>query len=314
MEKKDFLIFSPEIAAARAEKKPIVALESTIISHGMPYPRNIGTALEVEETVRRNGAVPATIAIINGKIRIGLGKDEIEFLARSSDVRKASRRDLALVLSRGENASTTVAATMILSALAGMEIFATGGIGGVHRGAAETFDISADLKELSHTPVTVICAGAKAILDIGLTLEYLETFGVPIIGYKTDSFPAFYTHKSGYSLEYRADTPEEIARFLNIKKHVTPEGGVLIANPVPEEYSLDPEFVERTVTAALEEARAKGITGKAVTPFLLSRMEAHTGGESLKTNIALIKNNAALAARIAAAAAAASAGRSPGTA
>jgi pseudouridine-5'-phosphate glycosidase len=316
-----FFSVSPDIKKTIEAGGPVVALESTIISHGMPYPENVKTAREVEEIVRANGAVPATIAVIAGKIRIGLSPEEIEFLggataghgstdasgSRAAEIpriRKASRRDLALVVSRGEHASTTVAATMICAAAAGIPVFATGGIGGVHRGGQMTMDISADLRELGQTPVTVICAGAKAILDIGLTLEYMETMGVPVIGYRTSEFPAFYSAESGFSLEYRADTPEEIARIISVQRTLGLVGGILVANPVPREYEIPRKEIEPWIARALEEAEKRGIKGKETTPFLLSRMESLTAGRSLATNIALIRNNAALAARIAAALAA----------
>ncbi len=322
------LSVSPDIRKTIDSGGPVVALESTIISHGMPYPRNVETALEVEETVRANGAVPATIAIIGGVIRVGLTRDEIEFLGTGgaasvpetvtgdaaagteagkpaaettgrAAIRKASRRDLAAVISRKEHASTTVAATMICAAAAGIPIFATGGIGGVHRGGEKTMDISADLRELGMTPVTVVCAGAKAILDIGLTLEYLETMGVPVIGYRTSDFPAFYSSESGFPLEYRAETPEEIARIISAQRALNLTGGILVANPVPREHEIPRKEIEPWISRALEEAERNGVRGKEITPFLLSRMEALTGGKSLSTNIVLVKNNAALAARIA---------------
>lgn len=297
-----YLDLSPEVAQAIAEGKPVVALESTIISHGMPYPQNVETALKVEATIRENGAVPATIAIIGGRLKVGLTPDEIEYLGKKGRaVTKASRRDLPILVARGEDGATTVTTTMIIAALAGIRVFATGGIGGVHRGAETTMDISADLEELAHTPVMVICAGAKSILDLGLTLEYLETKGVPVIGYGTEELPAFYTRKSGFRVDYRIDTPEELAAAFRAKMEMGLEGGMLVTNPIPEEYSMDPERINAAIDKAIEECSARGIRGKDTTPFLLARIKDITGGDSLDANIQLVLNNARLAARTAAA-------------
>jgi pseudouridylate synthase len=295
-----FLHLNPLVLDAINEGKPVVALESTIISHGMPYPQNVETALKVEQTVRDNGALPATIAIINGKMTAGLTVDEIEILGRGGQaITKASRRDLPMLLSKKMHGATTVASTMIIARLAGIKIFATGGIGGVHRGGHDTLDISADLQELAQTDVAVVCAGAKSILDIGLTLEYLETHGVPVIGFQTDDFPAFFTRKSGFSVDYRVDTEGDLAAMLKTKWNIPLHGGVLIANPVPEMYEANPIMIDKVIDKALRKADAEGIKGKAITPFLLSQIEKMTEGLSLKTNIQLVLNNAALAARIA---------------
>lgn len=288
-----YLEVAPEL------KKPVVALESTVISHGLPYPENLGTAQALEQTVRDNGANPATIALLNGKIKVGLNEQDLKFLATSKEVAKVSRRDLPLVLARKQAGATTVAATMIAAHLAGIKVFATGGIGGVHRGATTSFDISADLTELSRTPVIVVCAGAKAILDLGLTLEYLETLGVPVIGYGTDELPAFYTRHSGLKLEARADSPEEIAEVARIKWELGLEGGLVVVNPPPPEADLPPAEVEAAIQRALAAAEREGVRGKAITPFLLDRMRLETEGRSLETNVALLGNNAALAAKIA---------------
>ncbi len=291
---------SPEVQEALAAGRPIVALESTIITHGMPYPKNVETALRVEQTVRATGAVPATCVIIGGKLKAGLSTAEIERLGRrGGEVPKASRRDIPWLVSQGLDGATTVASTMIIAHLAGIRVFATGGIGGVHRGAASTMDISADLQELARTPVAVVCAGAKSILDLELTLEYLETFGVPVLGYKTDEFPAFYTRRSGFRVDYRIDTPGAVARLLQTKWELGLQGGVIIANPVPEAYQLDPVVIEQAIVAALADAENAGIKGKAVTPFLLARVEQLTGGQSLAANIELVCNNARLAGEIA---------------
>ena len=295
-----YLEISPEVAQALAEGRPVVALESTIISHGMPYPQNVETALNVERIVRENGAVPATIAIIGGKLKAGLSKEEIEYLGKKGyNVTKASRRDLPVLVARGDDGATTVATTMIIAAMAGIRVFATGGIGGVHRGAEVTMDISADLEELAQTPVLVVCAGAKSILDLGLTLEYLETKGVPVIGYGTDELPAFYTRKSGFGVDYRLDTPEEVAAAFRAKLEMGLKGGMLVANPIPEEYSMDPDVINRAIDEAVEEAKAQGIHGKQTTPFLLAKIKDITGGDSLASNIRLVYNNAALAAQVA---------------
>ena len=296
-----YLDCSPEVAKALAEGKPVVALESTIISHGMPYPQNVETALKVEETIRENGATPATIAIIGGRLKAGLTPSEIEYLGKKGrDVAKASRRDLPVLVARGEDGATTVTTTMIIAAMAGIKVFATGGIGGVHRGAETTMDISADLEELAITPVMVICAGAKSILDLGLTLEYLETKGVPVIGYGTEELPAFYTRKSGFKVDYRIDTPEELAAAFRAKLEMGLRGGMLVTNPIPEEYSMDPARINAAIDQAIEECNSKGIKGKDTTPFLLARIKDITGGDSLASNIQLVLNNARLAARTAA--------------
>ena len=295
-----YLDISPEVGAALAAGKPVVALESTIISHGMPYPQNVETALRVEQTIRENGAVPATIAIIGGRLKAGLSPEEIEYLGRKGrGVAKASRRDLPVLVARGEDGATTVTTTMIIAALAGIKVFATGGIGGVHRGAETTMDISADLEELARTPVMVICAGAKSILDLGLTLEYLETKGVPVIGYGTEELPAFYTRHSGYRVDYRIDTPEELASAFKAKLEMGLGGGMLVTNPIPEEYSMNPERINAAIDQAVAEARERGIHGKETTPFLLARVKDITGGDSLDANIQLVLNNARLAAKVA---------------
>lgn len=298
MSLKDYLKISEEILQAVRENRPVVALESTIISHGMPYPQNYETALEVEKTVRDNGAIPATIAILNGVIKIGLNQSELEFFSKEKNILKASRRDIPVIVSQKLNAATTVSATMICASLASIKIFATGGIGGVHRNAQNTFDISADLTELAKTDVAVVSAGVKSILDIGLTLEYLETMGVPVIGYGTDEFPAFYTRESGYKVNYKMNTPEEIAGMLKAKWELGLSGGVLIANPVPEEFSMDKKEIDEAIESALNKAFESGIKGKEVTPYLLSEIKNLTGGKSLESNIKLVLNNAKLAAGI----------------
>jgi pseudouridylate synthase len=298
---KNHLELDPSVAAALADGKPVVALESTIISHGMPYPQNVETALMVEQKVRDNGATPATIAVINGKMKAGLSIDDIELLGKQAlNVRKVSRRDLPMTLSRGENGATTVASTMIIANYAGIRIFATGGIGGVHRGAGATFDISADLQELARTNVAVVCAGAKSILDIGLTLEYLETHGVPVVGFQTQDFPAFFTRKSGFLVDYTVDSEAELAKMLQTKWAIAPlSGGVIVANPVPQAFEADAKMIEKAIKKALDYANEQGIKGKAITPFLLAEIERRTEGASLRTNIQLILNNAALAGRLA---------------
>lgn len=297
---KDYIVINPKVQAALDSNKPVVALESTIISHGMPYPKNVETALNVEKIVRENGAVPATIAIIKGKITVGITEEEIEYLGKKGlSVHKSSRRDLAVLLSKGEDGATTVATTMIAAAMAGIKVFATGGIGGVHRGAETTMDISADLEELSETPVMVVCAGAKSILDLGLTLEYLETKGVPVIGYQTDCLPAFYTRESNYSVDYRMDSPSEIAKTFAIKQACNLKGGMLVTNPIPEEYSMDRKLIDDTIEEAIKEANNLGIHGKETTPFLLDKIQKLTGGKSLESNIALVYNNVKLGAQIA---------------
>ena len=296
-----YLDISPEVRQALAEGKPVVALESTIISHGMPYPQNVETALNVERIVRENGAVPATIAIIGGKLKAGLSPEEIEYLGKKGyAVTKASRRDLPVLVARGEDGATTVATTMIIAAMAGINVFATGGIGGVHRGAETTMDISADLEELAQTPVLVVCAGAKSILDLGLTLEYLETKGVPVIGYGTEELPAFYTRTSGFGVDYRLDTPGEVAAAFAAKLDMGLKGGMLVTNPIPEQYSMDPAVINKAIDEAVAEANAKGIKDKQTTPFLLAKIKDITGGDSLASNIRLVYNNAALAAQVAA--------------
>ena len=296
-----YLDVSPEVAEALAAGKPVVALESTIISHGMPYPRNVETALLVEQTIRENGAVPATIAIIGGRLKAGLSKDEIEYLGKSGrNVAKTSRRDIAALVARKADGATTVTTTMMIAHMAGISIFATGGIGGVHRGAEVTMDISADLEELGNTPVMVVCAGAKSILDLGLTLEYLETKGVPVIGYGTDELPAFYTRHSGFGVDYRADSPEELAAMFKAQRDLSLKGGMLVTNPIPEEYSMDKAVIDAAIDQAIKEASEKGIKGKETTPFLLAKVVELTGGDSLDSNIALVLNNARLAAKTAA--------------
>ena len=296
----NYIDINPEVAQALQDNRPVVALESTIISHGMPYPKNMETALQVEAVVRDEGAVPATIALMNGKIKVGLEKDEIEFLAKKGrEVIKTSRRDIPYVLSHKLTGATTVAATMIAAERAGIKIFATGGIGGVHRGATETFDISADLQELAKTNVAVVCAGIKSILDLGLTLEYLETMGVPVLGYQTDELPAFYTRKSGFKVDYKMESPKEIANLLRVKWVTGLQGGVVIANPVPEAHALDEQIMHKAIEQALVEQQKAGIKGKESTPFLLAKVKELTSGQSLVSNIELVLNNARLAAQIA---------------
>ena len=301
MKMNQYLDVAPEVAEALAAGKPVVALESTIISHGMPYPKNVETALLVEQTIRENGAVPATIAVIGGRLKAGLSKDEIDHLGKSGRaVAKASRRDLPVLVARGEDGATTVTTTMIIAHMAGIKIFATGGIGGVHRGAEVTMDISADLEELAQTPVMVVCAGAKSILDLGLTLEYLETKGVPVIGYGTEELPAFYTRKSGFSVDYRVDSPEELAAIFKAQRDLDYKGGMLVTNPIPEEYAMDKTIIDAAIEKALSEAKEQGIHGKETTPFLLAKVVELTGGDSLESNIKLVLNNAKVAARTAA--------------
>ena len=297
---KKYLDISEEVKKALDEKKPIVALESTIISHGMPYPKNVETALRVEEEVRKNGAVPATIAIIGGRLKAGLTKDEIEYFGKKGTlITKASRRDIPALIARKEDGATTVAATMIIASLAGIDVFATGGIGGVHRGAEKTMDISADMDELSKTEVMVVCAGAKAILDLPLTMEYLETKGVNVIGYTTDELPAFYTRKSGLKVVWRCDTPKEIADIWKVQKDIYPGTGLLVTNPIPEEYSMDSDYINREIDIAIKEMNKLGIKGKETTPYLLDKIQKLTGGESLEANIKLVLNNAMLASKVA---------------
>ncbi len=296
-----YLDISPEVKAALDAGKPVVALESTIISHGMPYPKNVETALLVEQTIRENGAVPATIAIIGGRLKAGLTKEEIEHLGKAGrGVAKASRRDLPAIVARGIDGATTVTTTMIIAHMAGIKIFATGGIGGVHRGAEKTMDISADLEELAQTPVMVVCAGAKSILDLGLTLEYLETKGVPVIGFGTEELPAFYTRKSGFGVDYRVDSPAELAAMFTAQRELGYKGGMLVTNPIPEEYAMDKEVIDRAIEQALRELDENGIHGKECTPFLLAKVVELTGGDSLESNIQLVLNNARLAAQTAA--------------
>ena len=295
-----YLDISPKVKKALDEGRPVVALESTIISHGMPYPRNVETALLVEQTIRDCGATPATIAVIGGRLKAGLSRDEIEYLGKTGrGVAKASRRDLPALVARGADGATTVTTTMIIAHMAGIKIFATGGIGGVHRGAEVTMDISADLEELAQTPVMVVCAGAKSILDLGLTLEYLETHGVPVIGYGTDELPAFYTRRSGFGVDYRVDSPAELAAMFRAQRDLGYKGGMLVTNPIPEEYSMDKAVIDKAIDEALAQAKAQGIHGKETTPFLLAKVKELTGGDSLDSNIQLVYNNAALAAKTA---------------
>ena len=295
-----YLDIAPEVRKALEEGRPVVALESTIISHGMPYPQNVETALNVEKIIRDNGAVPATIAVIKGRLKAGLSPEEIDYLGKTGTaVAKASRRDLPVLVAEGRDGATTVTTTMIIAHMAGIQVFATGGIGGVHRGAQQTFDISADLEELAHTPVMVVCAGAKSILDLGLTLEYLETHGVPVIGYGTEELPAFYTRKSGFRVDYRIDTPEDLAKAFFVKQDMGLGGGMLVTNPIPEEFSMNHEIINKAIDEAVEEANKLGIHGKETTPFLLAKIKDLTGGDSLASNIQLVYNNARLAAKTA---------------
>ena len=295
-----YLEISEEVKNALKNNKPVIALESTIISHGMPYPQNAETALKVESIVRENGGIPATIAIIGGKLKVGLSPQEIELLGKEGEkVIKVSRRDIPYIIANRLNGATTVASTMIIANMAGIKIFATGGIGGVHRGAEHTMDISADLQELANTNVAVICAGAKSILDLGLTLEYLETNGVPVLGYKTKELPAFYTRNSGFNLDYAIDTPKEFAEILHAKWELGLKGGAVIANPIPEEYSMDNKIISKVIEEAVEEAEKLGIKGKASTPFLLDKIQKLTSGSSLKANIELVFNNTKLATEVA---------------
>ena len=297
-----YLDISPEVQQALAEGRPVVALESTIISHGMPYPKNVETAMLVEQTIRDNGAVPATIAILGGRLKAGLSPEEIEYLGKSGRaVAKVSRRDLPMIVARGADGATTVTTTMMIAHMAGISVFATGGIGGVHRGAETTMDISADLEELAQTPVMVVCAGAKAILDLGLTLEYLETKGVPVIGYGTDELPAFYTRESGLGVDARVDTPEELAAMFTAQRGMGLKTGMLVANPIPAEYAMDKATIDAAIDQAMRELREQGVHGKETTPFLLARVVELTGGDSLESNIQLVLNNARLASKTAAA-------------
>jgi len=299
MNSQKHIVYTPEVKAGLSGSMPVVALESTLIAHGMPYPENVETALSMEQIIRSQHAIPATIAILDGKIRIGLSLDDIERLARSPEVLKASRRDISYVLSRQKHAGTTVAATMLCAHLAGIRIFATGGIGGVHRNATQTFDISADLQELARTPVVVVSAGAKAILDLPSTLEYLETMGIPVIGVGTDEFPAFFTRSSGLLLPYRLDTPAEIAQLIQIHLELGLSNGILVANPISDDQAVEKELIEKSVRQAIEEAQEQSITGKSITPFLLDRVKTLTSGKSLEANIKLVKHNAMLAAQLA---------------
>lgn len=297
---KNYLEVSEEVKHALENNIPVVALESTIISHGMPYPQNVETALKVESIVRENGCIPATTAIINGKLKAGLTKDEIELLGKEGlKVSKVSRRDIPYIVANKLNGASTVATTMIIASLAGIKIFATGGIGGVHRGAETTMDISADLQELANTNVAVVCAGAKSILDLGLTLEYLETNGVPVLGNQTKELPAFYTRKSGFELDYAINSPAEFANVLKSKWDLGLNGGVVIANPIPEEYSMDYDVISKAINEAVEEAEKLGIHGKQTTPFLLNKIQKITAGKSLEANIQLVFNNVRLATQIA---------------
>ena len=295
-----YLDVNPEVAAAVAAGKPVVALESTIISHGMPYPQNVETALNVEKVIRDNGAVPATIAILGGRLKAGLKPEEIEYLGKAGQaVAKASRRDLPVLVAEGMDGATTVTTTMMIAHMAGIRIFATGGIGGVHRGAETSMDVSADLEELANTPVMVVCAGAKSILDLGLTLEYLETHGVPVLGYGTKELPAFYTRRSGFEVDYRVDSPEELARIFKVQRDLGLRGGILVTNPIPEEYAMDFDVINKAINEAVAQSVKDGVKGKAVTPYLLAKVKELTGGDSLESNIRLVYNNAALAARTA---------------
>ena len=300
-----YLDISTEVKEALEQGKPVVALESTIISHGMPYPQNVETAMNVEKLIRENGAVPATIAIIKGRLKAGLTAEEIDYLGRAGHaVPKASRRDLPILVAEGRDGATTVTTTMMIAHMAGIQVFATGGIGGVHRGAETTMDISADLEELGQTPVMVVCAGAKSILDLGLTLEYLETKGVPVIGYGTNELPAFYTRKSGFGVDYELDTPEELAAAFHAERELGMKNGMLVTNPIPEKYSMDHKVIDKAIEQALAEAKAQGIHGKETTPFLLAKVKDLTGGDSLESNIQLVYNNAVLGAKTACALAA----------
>lgn len=299
--KHPYLDIAPEVQQALEAGKPVVALESTIISHGMPYPQNVETAMNVEKLIRENGAVPATIAIIKGRLKAGLSAEEIDYLGKTgAGVAKASRRDLAVLVSKSMDGATTVTTTMMIAAMAGIEVFATGGIGGVHRGAETTMDISADLEELAGTPVMVVCAGAKSILDLGLTLEYLETKGVPVIGYGTDELPAFYTRSSGFGVDYRVDTPAQLAAMFKAQQELGMKGGMLVTNPIPEQYAMDKAVIDAAIEQAVAESKEQGIHGKETTPFLLARVVELTGGDSLESNIQLVLNNAIVASKTAA--------------
>ncbi len=294
-----YIVMSQEVSEALKNKRAVVALESTIISHGMPYPENVKMALHVEKIIRREGAVPATIAILDGMIKVGLTEDEIEVLAQAQNVYKVGKRDFSYVLSKKLMGATTVSGTSLIASMSGIKVFATGGIGGVHRGATETFDISRDLEELAFVDICVICAGAKSILDLGLTLEYLETKGVEVIGYQTKELPAFYSRESGFEVNYQLDTPQEIADLLHAKWNLGLSGGVVVTNPIPKKYSMDSKKINDAIEKALIEANHTGIKGNEVTPFLLSKIKQITEGSSLKSNIELVYNNAKLAAQIA---------------
>ncbi len=297
---KQYLDIHPEVQAALEQGKPVVALESTIISHGMPYPQNVETALKVEQIIRDNGAVPATIAILKGRLKVGMSQEEINYLGKAGEaVIKTSRRDIPFIVAKGADGATTVASTMILAAMAGIKVFATGGIGGVHRGAQQTFDISADLQELANTDVAVVCAGARSILDLGLTREYLETQGVPVVGFQTDKLPAFYTRESDFGVDYRLEQPVEVAAAMKAKWDMGLKGGMVIANPIPHEHALDKALIDGAIARAVAEMDEKGIGGKASTPFLLAKVAEITEGHSLTANIELVYNNAKLAAEIA---------------
>ncbi|MBR4422371.1 MAG: pseudouridine-5'-phosphate glycosidase [Erysipelotrichaceae bacterium] len=299
MNYQDYLSITPEIQEALNEGKPILALESTILSHGMPYPENLEFARTVEKIVRGKGVIPATTAIIDGKLKVGLNDEELELMCKADNIAKASRRDVAVYLTNKQTAATTVATTMLIADLAGVRVFATGGIGGVHRGAQETMDISADLQELANTAVCVVCAGCKSILDIGLTLEYLETYGVPVLGYQTSEFPAFYTRTSGFGVDYEVKDAAEVAAILKTKWNLGLKGGVVVGNPIPEEYSMDHAVIDKAIEQALKMAKEKGIHGKATTPFLLATIKEITGGNSLASNLQLAYNNARVASDIA---------------
>lgn len=296
---QQLLDISPEVKMALEEGKPVVALESTIITHGMSYPENIESAKTSEAMIRQEGAVPATVAVMKGRIKVGLDPDELEYMGKNSAIRKASRRDLPMILARGIDGATTVATTMIGAHLAGIRFFATGGIGGVHRGAQDTFDVSADLMELAHTPVAVVCAGAKSILDIGLTLEVLETHGVPVVGYKTDAFPGFYVRDSGYGVDDRVDDLAIVAKALEIKWSMGLTGGMVVANPIPAAYEMDPKRISESIDEAVTEAERQGVRGKAITPFILARLHKETAGKSLAANKELVYHNARVAAQLA---------------
>ncbi|MBR2552040.1 MAG: pseudouridine-5'-phosphate glycosidase [Erysipelotrichaceae bacterium] len=294
-----YLSITPEIEEALKNGTPVVALESTILSHGMPYPENVEFAHKVEEVIRAEGAIPATMAVMNGKLKVGLNSEELEIMCKAENVGKMSRRDIPVYLATGKTGATTVATTMLIASLAGIRVFATGGIGGVHRGGENSMDISADLQEFANTPVAVVTAGAKQILDIGRTLEYLETFGVPVLGFRTDEFPAFYCRTSGYKLDYCCQDEEEVAKIMNTKWDLGLKGGLVIGNPIPEEYALDFNEMEAVINKAIKLADEKGIRGKNITPFLLATIKDMTNGVAFASNVQLALNNAKVAARIA---------------